>query len=137
MIILHTKYFRLQQRYRRFMQGASVGNVEQLLQQNLENCSTLKDYYRNLVDELKDQRQVLSTCIQRVAIIRYNPFDDVGGEFSFSAALLDEKNSGLVLTSLFSRKESQIYAKQVIGGQSEHRLSPEEQKVIAQAVGQK
>ena len=72
-------------------------------------------------------------ALRRVALVRYDAFEDIGGEQSFSAALLDEGGNGVVLTSIHGRGESRTYGKAVRGGRSEHTLSPEEQQAIAQA----
>ena len=78
-------------------------------------------------DRLKAQ---LQTCIQRVGMVRFNAFDDTGSDLSFSLALLDERGNGLVVSSLYGRNESRIYAKPVLNRQSTYALSAEEQKAI-------
>ena len=69
--------------------------------------------------------------IQRVGMKRFNPFGDTGGNQSFSMALLDANNDGVVLSSLHGRSGTRIYAKPVKSGkQLEHELSSEEQDVV-------
>jgi hypothetical protein len=70
---------------------------------------------------------------RHVAVVRYDAFGDMGGRLSFSAALLDDQGDGLVLSSINGRSETRTYAKALVGGQSEHTLSPEEQDAIAAA----
>ena len=82
------------------------------------------------LDRLAKQ-QIL--CLQRVGFVRFDAFDDVGGEQSFALALLDGNGSGLVLSSIYSRRESRIYAKQVSAGNASHTLSREEEEAIRQA----
>jgi hypothetical protein len=65
--------------------------------------------------------------------VRYDAFPDVGGEQSFSVALLDAAGSGMVLTGLYSRNDMRVYAKPVVGGSSPHSLTEEERKAIAGA----
>jgi hypothetical protein len=74
-------------------------------------------------------------ALQRVGLVRYDAFDDMGGRMSFSAALLNEHGDGLVLTSINGRTESRSYAKTITGLASEHNLSAEERDAIAQASG--
>ena len=62
--------------------------------------------------------------------MRYDAFGDMGGRLSFSAALFDDSGDGLVLTSINGRSETRTYAKALVGLQSEHTLSPEEQQAI-------
>ena len=72
--------------------------------------------------------------IQKVGIVRYNPFSNVGGDQSFSIALLDDNNSGFVITSLYAQDNNRVYAKSINQGKSEHSLSKEEEKAIAKAL---
>ncbi len=72
----------------------------------------------------------------RLGLVRFNPFDDTGGNQSFAIALLDANNDGLVISSLHSRTGTRIYAKAVFEGTCESSLSTEEEKAIAIAVAQ-
>ncbi len=71
--------------------------------------------------------------IQKVGMLRYNPYEDTGGDVSFSLVLLDGAANGLLLTSLHSRAGTRVYTKEIVGGKSQLQLSKEEQKVVDQA----
>lgn len=71
---------------------------------------------------------------QNVAMIRYNPYGDTGGNMSFSLAMLDGRADGFVLTSLHTRNGTRIYTKMISKGKSELELSKEEVKVIEKAL---
>jgi hypothetical protein len=66
-------------------------------------------------------------------VVRYDAFGDMGGRLSFSAALLDDSGDGLVISSINGRSETRTYAKSLVGLQSDHTLSPEEQEAIETA----
>ncbi len=72
-------------------------------------------------------------AIQKLGLVRFNPFEDGGGNFSFSLALLDGHNNGLVLTSMHGRQQNRIYTKKIIDGKSEMQLTDEEAQAIIQA----
>lgn len=72
--------------------------------------------------------------LSKLAVIKYNPYNDTGGEQSFSLVLLDGKMDGVLLTSLHSRAGTRIYLKTIKKGQSELELSKEEKKVLSQAI---
>lgn len=74
-------------------------------------------------------------ALSNVAIVRYDAFSDVGGGLSFSAAVLDAHGNGLVLTSINGRADGRSYAKSVVAGASDQRLSGEEEEAIAAALG--
>lgn len=78
-------------------------------------------------------RAEVDAALSRVAVVRYDAFGDMGGRLSFSAALLDGRGDGLVLTSIHGRGESRTYAKGVAGGESETTLTPEERQAVAAA----
>lgn len=72
--------------------------------------------------------------IQRVALLRYNPYDNTGGNISFSLALLDLQGNGVILTSLHSRSETRVYGKEIVLGKGKHELSKEEGQVLKEAL---
>lgn len=85
-------------------------------------------------DNTETLRELVRDGVSRVAVVRYDAFEDMGGALSFSAALLDERGDGVVLSAINGRSETRTYAKAVQGGSSEHTLSTEEQQAIAQAL---
>ncbi len=76
------------------------------------------------------------TSIQKVGFVRFNPFQDTGGDNSFSVALLDQKNDGVLLSSLYMRDGTRLYAKEVKNGTTRTPLSDEEAEVLKDALGQ-
>jgi hypothetical protein len=87
-----------------------------------------------LIERQNDLTMALKSSIRNVALVRYDAFEDMGGRLSFSAALVDDLGSGLVLSAISGRTEARVYAKIVEEGESEAGLSPEEQKAIGEAV---
>jgi hypothetical protein len=79
--------------------------------------------------------RALPRAIQRAGLVRYDAFPGAGGQFSFSAALLDGRADGLLLTAIAGREETRLYAKWVEGGRARQALSPEEGEALARALG--
>jgi hypothetical protein len=79
----------------------------------------------------------LSRSVQRVGLIRYDAFEDMGGRLSFSCAMLDEHGTGVVVTSINGRQDTRVYAKPVVNGSSDHNLSEEEEDAIREALAGK
>lgn len=73
-------------------------------------------------------------AIQRVGVVRFNPFTDAGGDQSFAVALLDVHGNGIVVSSLHARADTRVFAKHVRAGRSRHQLSAEEEDAIRQAL---
>ncbi len=75
--------------------------------------------------------------IQRVELERFNPYDDTGGDQSFTIALLDDKGSGVVITSLHARSGTRVFAKDVkLGKGGKYKLSEEEERIVKAAMNQ-
>ena len=74
-----------------------------------------------------------NSSIQKVGIVRYNPFSNVGGDQSFSLAVLDGNNDGVVITSYYIREGNRVYGKPISGGKSDYSLSEEEKQAIIKA----
>ena len=100
------------------------------LKEALARFKELEENFKRISDELENLKKQSKFAIQKFGIIRFNPFREVGGDQSFSIALLDDNDTGAVLTSYYSRKESKIYGKPIKCGQSEYPLSEEEQEAI-------
>jgi hypothetical protein len=90
---------------------------------------------RSLKGEQGEISAKLTCAIQRVGLVRFDAFDDIGGNLSFAIALLDEKGNGIVFSTINGRQESRSYAKPVKGGKSSYNLSSEELEAIRQAMG--
>ena len=76
----------------------------------------------------------ISSCIQKIGLVRYNAFKDTGSDLSFTLAILNEENTGVVLNGIYGRDMSNIYAKSVEKGQSKNILSEEEKEAISKAI---
>ncbi len=83
-----------------------------------------------------DLQRTLQRAVLGVALERYNPFEDVGGDQSFSLALVDSEGRGVVVTALYSRDGTRVYAKALDRGQPSHPLSEEEERVVQRALQQ-
>ena len=95
--------------------------------------------FSNDLDKLKRKlveiEQLGLKHIQRVELLRFNPYDDTGGDQSFTLAILDEKGSGLVVTSLHARSGTRVFAKPVLDGRSsKYQFSKEEEEVVKKAM---
>lgn len=103
-----------------------VVRLDSRLAQVAERLEALDSSLRQLAEAQKG-------CLQKVGMVRYNAFPDVGGELSFSLALLDGRDDGVVLSGLYGREESRIYAKPIRNGTSPINLSDEEKEALRRA----
>jgi len=94
----------------------------------------LKKDFKKISKELADLKKESKFSIQKTGIVRFNPFSEIGGDQSFSVALLDANNDGVVITSLYTREGNRVYGKPIKNSQSEYQLSDEEKNAINKAV---
>ncbi|HEY3125423.1 MAG TPA: DUF4446 family protein [Candidatus Limnocylindria bacterium] len=124
----------LRRRLRRVLPEGESGGIDEILDRQLTSLDSLTgrvDALNKLHHELEDLSQ---RTIQKVGVIRYNPFADTGGDQSFAIALLDSLGNGVVLSSLHSRTDTRVFAKPVQSGRSKYQLSDEEQDAIKKAL---
>lgn len=114
-----------------FMSGK---NLDGLLQEYIKEIARLADKMEDCEDRLTKTEKKLRNSVDNAELLRYNAFDNMGSDLSFSLALLNQQGNGVVISSINSREESRVYAKPVSGGQSTYHLSKEEQEVIRQAL---
>jgi len=107
----------------------------QNLKEVLDYLKKLEENFEKASKEIENLQKEGRFSIQKVGIIRFNPFSEVGGDQSFSLALLDADDNGVVITSLYTREENRVYGKPIKRGASEYSLSVEEKEAISKAKG--
>jgi uncharacterized protein YlxW (UPF0749 family) len=105
-----------------------------MLTKHDQDLARVKVAARQLAEEQARQVDLVSTAVQRVGLVRYDAFEDMGGHLSFSAALLDANGDGLIITSINGRQDTRCYAKPVESWSSGHNLSEEEEQAVRQAL---
>jgi hypothetical protein len=125
-------------RRRTIRHGASTAHLDETLRGMLEGHARtferLETAIRHLAGQNARIEQRLSGTVQRVGLIRYDAFEDVGGRLSFSCALLNEAGDGVVVTSINGRQDTRVYAKSVQAGESAYNLTEEEGAAIREAL---
>ena len=127
---------KLKKRYEMFTGGNKHAeyNLETQFAQYHKTAKSVEEKYEKLASVVKDMDKNMEKCIQKVGVIRYNPFDEVGGKLSYAIAMLDSKNNGVILNGIHSRSGSFTYAKPVELGVSEYVLSYEENQALEEAL---
>ena len=97
------------------------------------DASDLPQDALGLRHEVAALRGEAETALKHLAVVRYDAFGDMGGQLSWSLAILDDHGDGAVLTSIHGRSEARAYAKSITGWRCEQQLSPEEEEAVAHA----
>lgn len=100
------------------------------LKEILDKIEKLEHRIEDISQELVKKEQESQGFFQKCSIKRYNPFNELGGDQSFSIALLNKFNNGFVITSIFKENGSRVFSKPVVKGESDYKLSKEEKEVI-------
>ncbi|OGG11590.1 hypothetical protein A2Z00_05170 [Candidatus Gottesmanbacteria bacterium RBG_13_45_10] len=126
--------FRMIGHYNKLTKGITNRGLKEILEQVLQNQKGLSEYTKQLEQELNGLTVDGRLHIQRIGIVRFNPFSDTGGSQSFTLAFLDGNENGLVMTSLYARTGNRWYVKEIRTGKGkELELSKEEQAAIKRA----
>jgi len=111
-------------------------NLESTLHATLDKVGALSTGVEALKSRATVIEAVQKKAVQRTGLVRYNPFEDTGGNQSFAVALLDANGDGVVVSSLHARQNTRVYAKAIAGGRSEAALSEEESEALRNAMAQ-
>lgn len=132
-IILFKAVGNVENKYRKLMRGANGKNIEQMLNARIEDIDNANLNSESALKAIDNLNEKMKGCVQKVSIIRYKAFEDIGSDLSFSIAMLDDNNDGIILTGIYGRQESTTYAKPIDKGISRYDLSEEEIAVLNEA----
>ena len=126
---------KLRTSYSKFMQKLGNGNnVEEILNGYITRVEKVEAKNEEIISYCKIIDENIKRCTQKIGIVRYNAFKDVGSDLSFTLAILDDYNNGVVLNGIYARDSSNIYAKPIKNGHSKYILSEEEKEAINRAI---
>ncbi len=133
-VFLHLSISRLKNNQQKLFAGKNGSDLESVI---TANAQSLKELDRDIQDLYNISNQIhglASKSVHKVGIVRFNPFKDFGGDQSFSVALLNAENSGVVISALLTREGNRVYAKPVENGKAlKYPLTEEEKSAIKKA----
>jgi hypothetical protein len=134
-IFLFVQNRRLKKKLHLFFRGKDGKDLEKILLEQLAETKSLDQEIQELFEISNRLRELGMKSIHKTAMLRFNPFKEVGSNQSFCVAFLDGKNSGVVISSLHTREGTRVYAKPVVAGlESTFPLTEEERATITQAI---
>jgi biopolymer transport protein ExbB/TolQ len=131
--VVQTK--KLKRAYNTFMTGRSGKNLEDNLIKRLDQIDELINSNKENEKNISRIFQTMKSTYQKMGLIKYDAFNEMGGKLSFSLAMLDEKNNGFIINAMHTREGCYTYIKEIIDGNSIIVLSEEEQKAFDRATG--
>lgn len=124
---------KLDKQYKKLFRASKTENIEDMIIDYGNRAEEILEYTKSVHDAYRGIDERISGCTQKVGIVRYKAFEDIGSDLSFSIALLDESDSGIILTGIYGRNDSTAFAKPIDNGISKYDLSDEEREAIEKA----
>lgn len=132
----YMKYSRLKASYTSFMRGKDGKNLEESILEKFDELDEIVRLVKKNCDGIKEMNKNLTDTYQKVGILKYDAFNEMGGKLSFAIALLDGNNNGFILNSMHSREGCYNYVKEIVKGESYIELSGEEAEALDRAIYQ-
>lgn len=130
------KYNRLRNSYQTFMRGKDGKTLEESMKEKFAEVeSILKITKQNRLD-IRDISRKIEKDYQKLGIVKYDAFNEMGGKLSFALAMLDSKNNGWIINAMHSREGCYTYVKEIVKGESFVELAEEEAEALDKAIFQ-
>jgi len=133
--LLWRKLGKLEKFQKKFFAGTAAQDLEEIILRHKDEIAQHSNDLDRVGRFLENFTELQKLNIQKLGLVRFNPYSGEGGNNSFALAILDGKNNGAVISSLYGRDSQRIYAKPIVGGQSEIPLTEEEKEAILRSQG--
>lgn len=135
-INLQMKYKRMQEKYQIFMRGKDGKSLERGFLEQFKTVEKLERIAKQNTRDIDMICKKMRSHYQKVGIVRYDAFQEMGGDLSFVLTMLDENNSGWILNAIHSREGCYTYIKEIIKGECDMELGREERESLKKAMKQ-
>ena len=125
---------KLKKKYDKFMLGKNAESLENEITDLFEDNKFIKNSIEKNKKDIHALYRKFESSLQKVGIIKYDAFDQIGGKLSFCMALLDENNNGFILNSVYGAEGCYTYTKEIKNGNCETSLGQEEEKALSIAM---
>lgn len=133
-ILLNYRVNKLRKKYAFFMQDEIGQSFEAKLHADVANLQELQGSLERLHTTQNDIVFMQNQCFRKIGFVKYNAFDNIGNNLSFAFTLLDGRNNGFCLSSVYGRNESRIFAKPIMDGKCLYSMSEEEKESLESAL---
>lgn len=133
-LVTNSKLKKMTQKYEKFMLGKDMESMEEVIFERFGQIDNMmKETERNTLDIQKIYEQMKKT-VQKVGVVKYDAFNEMGGKLSFALVMLDGEDNGFVINAMHSREGCYTYIKEIIHGESYIPLGNEEKEALNQAL---
>lgn len=128
------KYNRLRSSYQTFMRGKDGKTLEESMKEKFQEAETLIKITKQNRADIRDINKRLDSNYQKMGIVKYDAFNEMGGKLSFAIAMLDGQNNGWVMNAMHSREGCYTYVKEIVKAESFVELAEEEAEALDKAI---
>lgn len=136
LISLNIKYNRLKKNYSTFMKGKDGKNLEESILERFKELEEISETAKKNKEDISDIYKKIKNNYQKIGIVRYDAFHEMGGNLSFALTMLDEENNGWIMNAMHSREGCYTYIKEIVKGESYIELAEEEKESLEHAIFQ-
>ncbi|WP_050639205.1 MULTISPECIES: DUF4446 family protein [Clostridia] len=136
LISVNMKYNRLKTSYSSFMKGKDGKNLEESMLTRFSELDEIAEIAKKNQIDIQDIYKKMKLHYQKIGIVKYDAFHEMGGDLSFALTMLDENDNGWILNAMHSREGCYTYIKEVVKGQSYIELAEEESESLERAIFQ-
>lgn len=136
LISVNLKYSRLKRNYYLFMRGKDGKNLEETILEKFAELDKISKITKKNEENIRKIHKKIKKNYQKAGIVRYDAFQEMGGNLSFALTMLDEENSGWILNAMHTRDSCYMYVKEIVKGESYIELCEEEKESLERAIFQ-
>ena len=124
----------MKKKYSKMMAGVDGGNLERLINNQVDEVGMVVSEQKELRKEIERIDDILKKAITRIAVVRFDAFNDMANDLSYCVAMLDSNDNGIVISGIFGREDSRTYVKPIVDGVSSYKLTQEEERALREAM---
>ena len=135
MVITNGKLKKLNEKYESFMRGKDLESMEDVIMTRFDQIDSMLENTDKNIKDIQNLFENMKLTVQKIGVVKYDAFHEMGGKLSFALVMLDGNNTGFAINAMHSREGCYTYIKEIIGGESYIPLGTEEKQALNRAMG--
>lgn len=128
------KINKMMKKYEKFMKGKNAQNLDEAIRASFKQMEALEISHQRAMIKMDQAVHRVSSVYQKLGIVKYNAFKEMGGNLSFALCLLNSENTGFIINTMHGRESSYTYVKEIIKGEAYSTLGEEEKEALEKAI---
>lgn len=133
-IVLLNYSYKANKKIDELLEKGKIKDFKDVFLSQKDKNDNLEKQLREAFLKIKNLEDISKKTVQKIGVVRFDPFNELGGKQSFAVAILDDRNTGFIISSIFVSESNRVFVKSVKEGKSEYTLSNEELEAIDKAI---